>query len=50
LLANAPWVLLALPAVLAVMQEGVIKREECYLERRFGQEYRDFRERRRRWI
>jgi protein-S-isoprenylcysteine O-methyltransferase Ste14 len=50
LLANAPWVLLALPPVLVVMQEGVIKREERYLERRFGSEYRDFRDRRRRWV
>lgn len=50
LLADAPWVLLALPPVLAVMQQGVIKREERYLERRFGQTYRDFTARTRRWI
>jgi protein-S-isoprenylcysteine O-methyltransferase Ste14 len=50
LLADAPWALLPLPVVLAVMQEGVIKREERYLERRFGQEYLDFKARRRRWV
>jgi protein-S-isoprenylcysteine O-methyltransferase Ste14 len=50
LMADAPWALLPLPLVLAVMQRGVIKREERYLERRFGQEYLDFKARRRRWI
>jgi protein-S-isoprenylcysteine O-methyltransferase Ste14 len=30
--------------------DGVIKREEWYLERRFGQEYLEFKKRRRRWI
>lgn len=50
LLADAPWSLLPLPLVLVVMQYGVIKREERYLERRFGQEYLDFKARRRRWI
>ena len=50
LLADAPWALLPLPVVLAVIQEGVIKREERYLERRFGQDYREFTARRRRWV
>ena len=50
LLANAPWALLPLPVVLAVIQRGVIEREERYLERRFGEEYRRFRARTRRWI
>jgi protein-S-isoprenylcysteine O-methyltransferase Ste14 len=50
LLADAPWVLLPLPLVLAVMQRGVIEREERYLERRFGQDYRDLRARTRRWM
>ncbi len=49
-LADAPWALLPLPLVLVVMQQGVIKREERYLERRFGQEYLDFKAHRRRWI
>ena len=50
LMADAPWALLPLPVVLVVMQQWVIKREERYLERRFGQEYLDFKARRRRWI
>jgi protein-S-isoprenylcysteine O-methyltransferase Ste14 len=50
LLADAPWALLPLPLVLAVMQRGVIAREERYLERRFGEQYRDFKSRTRRWI
>jgi protein-S-isoprenylcysteine O-methyltransferase Ste14 len=49
LLADAPWVLLPLPLVLAVMDLGVIRREERYLERRFGEEYVAFKRRRRRW-
>ena len=50
LLADAPWVLLPLPVVVAAMRQGVILREEAYLERLFGQDYRDFKARRRRWI
>ena len=50
LVADAPWVLVPLPVVLALMQRGVIGREERYLERRFGQDYRDFKARRRRWV
>ena len=49
-MADAPWVLLPLPLVVIVMEHGVIKREERYLERRFGQEYLDFKARRRRWL
>jgi protein-S-isoprenylcysteine O-methyltransferase Ste14 len=50
LLADAPWALVPLPFVLAVIDRGVIAREERYLERKFGQEYLDFKSRRRRWI
>ena len=50
LLADAPWALLPLPVVLAVIQQGVIVREERYLERLFGADYRDFKERTRRWV
>jgi protein-S-isoprenylcysteine O-methyltransferase Ste14 len=32
------------------MHYGVIKREEHYLEVKFGQAYRDYRSRVRRWI
>lgn len=39
-----------LPAVILVMEFGVIRREERYLERRFGQAYRDYKARVRRWL
>jgi protein-S-isoprenylcysteine O-methyltransferase Ste14 len=45
LLANALSALLVLPAVLAVIQRGVVEREERYLERRFGASYRTYRQR-----
>ena len=47
---RAPWVLiLALPLVLS-LRYGVIAREEAYLERRFGDAYRNYRGRVRRWL
>jgi protein-S-isoprenylcysteine O-methyltransferase Ste14 len=49
-LANAVWLLAPLPVVLAVMRWGVIGREERYLERRFGEEYRRYKARTRRWL
>ena len=48
--ANALPAALLLPAVLAVMQRGVIEREERYLERKFGEEYLGYKGRVRRWI
>ncbi len=40
---RGPWVLiLALPLVL-ILRYGVVAREEEYLERRFGDAYRDYR-------
>ena len=39
-----------LPAVLAVMQIGVIYREERYLEAKFGEAYRSYKSRVRRWF
>ena len=42
--------LILLPAVLLVVEFGVIRREERYLERKFGQPYRDYKARVRRWI
>ena len=49
-LANALAPVLLLPAVFAVMRRGVIEREERYLERKFGDEYLQYKERVRRWI
>jgi protein-S-isoprenylcysteine O-methyltransferase Ste14 len=48
--ANAGWAALALPLVLLVVRRGVIDREERYLEARFGDEYRAYRARVRRWL
>jgi protein-S-isoprenylcysteine O-methyltransferase Ste14 len=50
LLADAPWALLPLPFVLVVIQQGVIVREERYLERLFGEDYLRFKARTRRWL
>jgi protein-S-isoprenylcysteine O-methyltransferase Ste14 len=49
-LANALSSILLLPAVLLVIQRGVIEREERYLERKFGEEYLRYKEQVRRWI
>jgi protein-S-isoprenylcysteine O-methyltransferase Ste14 len=50
LLANTPWLLAPLPFVLFALRRLVVDREEAYLTRRFGDEYRDFLARTRRWI
>jgi protein-S-isoprenylcysteine O-methyltransferase Ste14 len=50
LLSQALWALLPLPLVLAVIDRGVVAREERYLERKFGSEYVDYKSRVRRWI
>jgi protein-S-isoprenylcysteine O-methyltransferase Ste14 len=48
--ARSPWVLvLALPLVV-ILRYGVVAREEAYLERRFGDAYRDYKTRVRRWL
>jgi protein-S-isoprenylcysteine O-methyltransferase Ste14 len=49
-LANALPAALLLPVVLHIMRRGVIEREESYLERKFGDEYLDYKARVRRWI
>ncbi len=47
---NSLWPLLPLPVILILMQRMVIMREEAYLEARFGEEYRQYRNRVRRWL
>jgi protein-S-isoprenylcysteine O-methyltransferase Ste14 len=50
LVANTPWLLAALPPVWFALRRLVIDREEAYLERKFGEEYRTFLKRTRRWL
>jgi protein-S-isoprenylcysteine O-methyltransferase Ste14 len=44
------WALFLLPLVILAIDRLVIAREEPYLERKFGQEYADYKSRVRRWI
>ena len=50
LAAQSPWVLLIVVPLVIVMRYGVVAREEAYLERRFGDEYRAYKARVRRWL
>jgi protein-S-isoprenylcysteine O-methyltransferase Ste14 len=47
---NAPWALVPLPAAIAIVDRGVIAREERYLTRTFGTAYEGYKRRVRRWI
>ena len=44
------WVLLLLIPVLAILQRGVVLREEVYLKRQFGDAYRKYKARVPRWL
>jgi len=48
--AGSLWAIGLLVPLLWVINVGVVKREERYLERRFGDAYRDYKARVRRWI
>jgi protein-S-isoprenylcysteine O-methyltransferase Ste14 len=50
IVSNAPWALVPLPVAIAIIDRGVIAREERYLERRFGAPYADYKRRVRRWL
>ena len=50
IVSNAPWALVPLPAAIAIIDRGVIAREERYLTRKFGTPYEDYKRRVRRWI
>jgi protein-S-isoprenylcysteine O-methyltransferase Ste14 len=50
LLVNSVWPLLLLPVVLVVIRWWVIAREEAYLGRKFGDAYRAYTTRVRRWL
>ena len=48
--ARSPWIaILTLPLAITI-RYGVVAREEAYLERRFGDVYRDYKSRVRRWL
>lgn len=48
--AGSLWAIALLVPLLWVINVGVVKREERYLERKFGDAYRDYKARVRRWI
>lgn len=50
LLASAPWALIGVGAAALVVDRSVIRREERYLERKFGADYLVYRSRVRRWL
>ena len=50
LAAGSLWVVVLAGPALLVMHLGVVRREERYLERRFGAAYLDYARRVRRWI
>jgi protein-S-isoprenylcysteine O-methyltransferase Ste14 len=50
LLFNSLWAMVLLPLALVIVHLSVIKREERYLERKFGEEYRAYKAKVRRWI
>lgn len=50
LLGNLFWSILLLPVIVRVVNQGVIKREERYLENKFGEQYKQYKERVPRWF
>ena len=48
--ANTLWPAVTLPAVMKALEQLVVRREEAYLERRFGRDYERYRERVPRWL
>jgi protein-S-isoprenylcysteine O-methyltransferase Ste14 len=50
LAARSPWVLVLAVPLAVTLRYGVVAREESYLERRFGDAYRDYKARVRRWL
>ena len=48
--ANSLWLLGTLAVTMVILTKEVIEREEAYLERKFGQEYLDYKGGVRRWL
>lgn len=44
------WSIILFPLLLLIVQQYIIKREEKYLERRFGREYLDYKAKVRKWL
>jgi protein-S-isoprenylcysteine O-methyltransferase Ste14 len=49
-MANSAWFLLLLVPMGCLLHYGVVRREERYLEAKFGEPYRDYRTRVRRYL
>ena len=49
ILVDSTWMLLAIPIGLVLIDQIVVVREERYLERKFGEEYLNYKRRVRRW-
>jgi protein-S-isoprenylcysteine O-methyltransferase Ste14 len=47
---NSLWILFLTAALAAILQKGAIEPEEAYLEQKFGEKYRRYKARVRRWI
>jgi protein-S-isoprenylcysteine O-methyltransferase Ste14 len=47
---RSPWILILTAPLAVAIRYGVVAREEAYLERRFGDAYRDYKVRVRRWL
>jgi protein-S-isoprenylcysteine O-methyltransferase Ste14 len=50
LVVRSPWILILTLPLAVTMRYGVVAREEAYLDRRFGDAYRDYKARVRRWL
>jgi protein-S-isoprenylcysteine O-methyltransferase Ste14 len=50
LAAQSPWVLMITVPLAITIRYGVVAREEAYLGQRFGDDYRDYKARVRRWL
>jgi protein-S-isoprenylcysteine O-methyltransferase Ste14 len=50
LVIGSPWLLLLMPAIVAILHFGVVAREERYLEAKFGQSYLGYKASVRRWL
>jgi protein-S-isoprenylcysteine O-methyltransferase Ste14 len=48
--AQSPWTLILTVPLAITIRYGVVAREEAYLERRFGDAFRDYKARVRRWL